>query len=256
MIKTVLGWTVVGMVASVVLLLFINGGGIRSIVNTAHSVPSLRDFLFGIASSSTQFQLPGQDGIFGDLGIEPEIDDQSAPSIESDTTSYTPLSTTGADSPARGSVRLEASNAYAESARDEYLSIYMTGDSAAPVTLSGWSIVSMTTGVRLVIPLATTPFLPGTPNRVDNVVLQSDGSALIFSGVSPIGVSFRENQCTQYLPNMQSYGACANQRASSPGFYFPSWRLYGGYTKEIWKNTGDTLRLLDSAGRIVDETSY
>ncbi len=254
MIKTVLIWAVVAMVASVVLLLFINGGGIRSIVNTARSVPNLREVLFGIASSSTQFQLPGQEGVFSDLGIEPEFEGEATIAAESKTTYIPPVN--GSDSPYRGTIELEASNAYAENARDEYLSIYMTGGERAAVTISGWSIVSMTTGVRLVIPLAATPFLPGTPNRVDNVVLASDGSALIFSGVSPIGVSYRENQCTQYLPNMQSYGTCANQRASMPGFYFPSWRLYAGYSKEIWKNSSDTLRLLDATGRIVDESSY
>ncbi len=256
MLKTIFGWSLVAVVAAVVVLLFINGGGFRAIRETAGTAPSLRGLISGIASSSTQFTLPGQDRALYNLGIDPETG-ESYPEL------YGELSGSGgasgqydAPSPNVRTVDLEASNPYATNASDEYVTLYASGENTLSIDVSGWSVVSERYGMRLVIPLAAPSFIPGASNRVSGVSLAPGGSALIYTGISPIGVSFRENQCTAYLNHPPSYSACVSDRSGNADFYLSSWRLFAGYTKEVWSNSGDTLVLLDGQGRAVDTVAY
>lgn len=253
MLKTIFGWLLVAVVCAIVVLLFINGGGWRSITQTAGSIPSLRDFVFGLASSSTQFQLPGQGDIVNSLGIDPELGENGY-GVGSGSTSGS--AEQYELSPSVRTVDLEASNPYASIVADEYLTLYASGNNTISVDVSGWSVVSARYGTRLVIPLAAPTFTPGASNRVSGVSLAPGGSALVYSGISPIGVSFRENQCTSYLMHPPSYSACVNERSGAADFHLSSWRLYGGYTKEVWANSYDTLHLLDGQGRVVDTVSY
>lgn len=242
MIKTTLAWTAAGMLIAVVALFFINGGGIRSIVNTAGSISSLRDLIFSATSPLSSFQLPGQEGVTNSLGFDVNTDDYSAGS-----------ESTG--SVGTLSVSLESGNASSENPRDEHLRLFAASTNAASIDVSGWSIVSVSRGTRLVIPLASPLFVPGSPTRVEGVSLAPGGTITLTSGISPVGVSYRENLCTDLLGDMPTYSACVKNRQSEEGFFLESWRLYGGYTKELWRES-DTLRLIDGKGRVVDEVRY
>lgn len=244
MIKTILAWTAVAMVLAVVVVLFINGGGLRSIRETAGSVPSLRDFLFGVASSSTQFQLPGQEDIGHNLGIDPDFGEDSG--------------TAGSGSVQGGgtsSIVIEADGVSGSVPSDEYVVLYASSGNDAAVSISGWSIVSARTGARVMVPLATEQLAPGSPHKVRGVALPPGGRALIYTGISPVGVSYRENACTDYLSYMPSYSTCVNARSAEPNFKQDAWRLYAGFSREVWPES-DTLRVIDLQGRVVDEVSY
>lgn len=244
MIKTILAWTAAAMVFALVMLLFINGGGLRSIRDTAGSVPSLRDFIFGIASSSTQFQLPGQEDVGYNLGIDPDFgEDGGGATVGSSASSGSQ------------SVVIETDGVSATSASDEYVVLYASSANSAPIDISGWSVVSAQTGSRMVVPLATTLFTPGSPSKVQGVALAPGSRALLYTGVSPVGVSYRENACTDFLGHMPAYSACVSAQQSEPGFQSNSWRLYAAFANEVWFER-DTLRLFDGQGRLVDEASY
>src|SRR3989344_2077555 len=73
------------------------------------------------------------------------------------------------------------------------------------VSLTGWSLQSMVSGVRIPIPGAATPFIIGIVNQLPPVVLAPGQTALVVTGASPVGVSFRENRCTGFLEQVQSF---------------------------------------------------
>jgi hypothetical protein len=109
---------------------------------------------------------------------------------------------TGTPSPFAGEVSLSAANAQ-ESGADEYLELDNHGRDA--VTITGWTIESVFSGVRFVIPPAANPFVLGSVNRVANVSLAPGETAIVGSGASPVGVSFRENMCSGFLTQSQSF---------------------------------------------------
>ncbi|MCE9541823.1 hypothetical protein K8R03_04705, partial [Candidatus Kaiserbacteria bacterium] len=130
MIKTTLTWLVVAMVAALLILFFINGGGFSAIVRTAQSFPTLKDFILGAASSSSGFQLPGQGDVFNNLGVDVVIDATDTPADTGQTYAapapseirQESSSAVYADtSPYAGRVSLDATNAYGEDAASEYV---------------------------------------------------------------------------------------------------------------------------------------
>lgn len=331
MIKTVLMWMVVAMVAALLILLLINGGGFRAIANTAGSFPTLKDLILGTASSSQDFQLPGQDGMFENLGVDVNVDaTDSAPETSYQETTYVPpppsqISQESATpsyanmSPFAGKVSLDATNAADSNPAHEYVSIIASGSNAGNVDISGWSLQSIVSGKRIYIPLAASPFVLGVVNRVSHAQLAPSATATVVSGISPVGVSFEETMCTGYLNQMQaftpalsnscpsrdrvlpysaenlarygadcfdfvqslpqcdfptsvpaslspncrallssafSYNGCVNMFQSSPDFPLSSWRMYAGFTQELWGNSHDVIRLLDGQGLVVDSVSY
>lgn len=318
MLKQVFIWVAVALLLLVLILFFLNGGGFRAIAQSAHSIPSLKAFLLGEGSS---FQLPGQSNALSQLGIQVDTSGgnasyQAPPSSE---VSAPSMGDSGTPSPYAGTVSLGAGNAQASSPQAEYLTLTASGGNTALVDISGWSLQSAISGTRAYIPLAASPFVLGIVNRVADTMLSPGAGALFVSGISPIGVSFRETLCTGYLNQMQSftpalsnscpssdrilpataeniarygadcfqfmhslpqcdfpsslptnlsgacraflatsfsYNGCVNQFQSATDFALPSYRLYGSFTRELWGNNHDTVRLLDAQGRTVDAVSY
>ncbi|MBV9159456.1 MAG: hypothetical protein JO019_02565 [Candidatus Kaiserbacteria bacterium] len=335
MIKTILTWVAIAMIAALLILLLINGGGFRAIRNTAHSIPTLRDFL--TSSSTVGFVLPWQDEVFQNIGIDVDTgtdtasqdvlssetgyqapsqnlqNTQSISAPQSDTLSY------GNPSPYAGQVSISAANALESDPSREYVVISASPANANFVDVSGWSLQSMSSGVRVYLPLAAAPYVLGVVNRVSEAAIFPGGTATVLSGVSPVGVSFRETLCTGYLNQNQnfspalvnacpagsrilpatqenvarygmdcinyvatlpqcdfpgivpqnlstscrafllsalSYNGCVNMYQSAPDFSLNSWRLYEGFTHELWSNDHDTIRLLDRDGRVVDVFNY
>ncbi len=229
------------------------------------------------------------------------------------------LQTFGDPSPYRGMVRLSRGNASESDANLEYVVLSAGGGLQTPLSLAGWSLQSQLTGTHIAIPPAASPFIQGTINSLQTIQLRGGEEVVLVSGLSPIGVSFRENICTGYLSqmqtfeptlanacpspkdampltlaNLQKYGEeCIDFAASLPQCTYPSevpahlspacrmfvantfsyngcvhafrlrvpfalgtWRAYAGSGVELWRNTHDAIRLLDSQGRTVDALVY
>ncbi len=220
-------------------------------------------------------------------------------------------STFGNPSPYANSLTISADGARASDPQSEYISIQNTGSTA--IDVSGWSVQSAISGARSYIPRAASLFVLGALNAETDIDLAPGGTLTITTGSSPVGTSFRENECSGYLEQMQtfnpslpptcpnadtqaasSYGqACADFVSSLPACTFPrsapsnvssacqsyvqstfsyngcvqahqndssfasdNWRAYFDASRELWSNTSDTIRLLDSDGRVVAVTSY
>ena len=64
------------------------------------------------------------------------------------------------------------------------------------------------------------------------------------------------SECRIFLSNTISYNGCVEQYRHRSDFLRAAWRIYLGADGELWRNTHDVIRLLDSEGRTVDVVSY
>lgn len=87
----------------------------------------------------------------------------------------------------------------------EYIRIVANKSAEKPVQISGLSISGRVKRVTVTIPTASELPILGVTAIKKNVVLPPGGRALISSGRSPIGTSFRVNMCTGYLDQFQEY---------------------------------------------------
>lgn len=87
----------------------------------------------------------------------------------------------------------------------EYLQIEVLGSREGPVALGGWAIESAVTGVRVPLPAAAPEFLQGAAAAIEAAALFPGDSAIVTSGTSPVGASFRENICTGYLARGRAF---------------------------------------------------
>jgi hypothetical protein len=334
MIKKVLIWFAIATIA-ILFIAWLLTGGIGKIADVARGIttPLSADFWRGL--SPTQLRLPWQPE---DLTLGPEFTGDFG---ESSSASTEPLSTQdeldaaqkeyedvlkkmqeqktfGDPSPHRGKVRLSA-GAAGEGLSSEHVVVEASGNNSAPIKVSGWSLQSALTGVRGYIPRGTQLFTLGAVNAQEDIYLNQGAFAVIASGLSPVGTSFRENKCTGYLnglhafapalprncpapseelpltpQNIQTYGdacydfvqtipSCTIVRSVPPGvspschlflsnnlsyngcvqanrhereFLDNSWRVYLNSGGELWRNTHDIIRLLDSNGLTVDVIYY
>lgn len=107
----------------------------------------------------------------------------------------------------RGFVHLIRSSVSATDPGREYIEIHVDGNAPAAIPLSGWTLensqhtrVSIGKGVDIFFP-------PPTLNIPQDIVLAPGMKAIIATGQSPKGVSFRLNACAGYMS--QTSGAFA-----------------------------------------------
>lgn len=90
-------------------------------------------------------------------------------------------------------------------ARDESIIITVSRQAKEPITISGWRIGSAVTGTLLTIPQGAEVPYSGTISAIEPIILKPGDRAIITTGRSPIGASFRVNMCTGYLEQYQSF---------------------------------------------------
>jgi hypothetical protein len=113
----------------------------------------------------------------------------------------------GTPSPYRNKVTISRSvtNPSATNAQLETIWIYVSSNASEPINLSGWTLESQVTGKRASIPLGTEVPVSGIINATQTVTLRPGDRAVISTGRSPIGASFRENKCIGYFAQFQKF---------------------------------------------------
>lgn len=130
--------------------------------------------------------------------------------------------TLGDPSPYAGDVTLRAyGSAPTADSAGEYLALEASPGNTSPVSILGWSLQSAVTGIRVPLPEATPLLIAGTVNTLEPVSLTPGAQAIVFSGVSPVGGSFRENLCSPYLGRLQTFvpqlaGTCPSPADDMP----------------------------------------
>ena len=169
----------------------------------------------------------------------------------------------GNPSPFRGRVSLAhyVTNASSTEVRSEYVEVSVP-HGGAPVNITGWRLVSEVTGKAGTIPKGAAVPQAGKLNTVNDIVLQPGERAYIISGISPIGVSFRENKCIGYLNTFQTFTPSLPQSCPAPRdelvrFYGPSYirdTVCVDYVSSLWSCQAVPFPPRKFDGKLLSET--
>lgn len=90
-------------------------------------------------------------------------------------------------------------------ADQEYVRLLAPQNSTKSTLITGLTLTGAAYGVKFILPQAANLPIVGSAYKKTDIVMPSDGRALISSGKSPIGTSFRANICTGYLGQFQDF---------------------------------------------------
>jgi len=88
---------------------------------------------------------------------------------------------------------------------EEYLTISVSGRAESAISMSGWRLVSVRSKESATLPSAVPVFKSGSVNQTVPLTLNPGERAIVVSGRSPVGASFRENACAGYLAVRQDF---------------------------------------------------
>jgi len=216
MIRTILKYLLVGMVIALVLLWLWSGGWTLIKIEVANLGNPI-DILRGTSTSTYQIRLPFSPSVpqGPDIsGLVARGDSMSDGGSSDGTQISGTASGSGAPSIYQGEVTLAAAHAGSSDPAHEYVVIESTA--GGPIDISGWTLQSMLTGKREVLPEAAQPLVAGAINRVAPVVLSPRQVAIVTTGTSPVGASFQENICTGYLAQEQNFDPSLQNACPSP----------------------------------------
>jgi hypothetical protein len=326
MIKRVLIVTFIFIILAL-FVFWIVTGGIGAAMRAGANFTNPVGLIFGSGTSTGTFiQLPWQPAApprgpdISGYADQANTDIQSLQNGGASDTTAAQAATFGNPSPYVGQITIIDNAATESDPEREYIEIQASENNSAPITITGWSLQSAVSGLRAPIPEAAPVFVLGIVNTVGPVYLDPGDSAIITTGMTPVGTSFRENICSGYLGQLQtftpalsascpdpsqalpetaenlrtyggscldylqnlpqcsfpgttlpsnlsgacrtyiedtfSYDGCVNLYRNAPSFARNSWRLFLNMRAELWYNTHDVVRLLDTEGRTVDVLTY
>lgn len=120
----------------------------------------------------------------------------------------------GEASPLRGQVTVSAAGTSATDPDLEYVTLYAAGTQSVDIT--GWRLVSGASGRGARIPEGASLPRSGRVNDTDRIVLNPGEEAIVVTGEAPKGVSFKENMCTGYFANNQTFYPSLQTQCPAP----------------------------------------
>lgn len=88
---------------------------------------------------------------------------------------------------------------------EEYVVVQASMRLSESVSTAGWRLVSKESGKGVNFPAGSEVARSGRVNQLGAIVLRPGDQAVVTTGRSPVGVSFRENLCTGYLAERQAF---------------------------------------------------
>jgi len=130
----------------------------------------------------------------------------------------------GEISPLAGMVRIDqdAFTIRGSTAETEYLVLRASLRNAQPVNISNWSLQSLVSDTWIGLPQGTDHFNAGVVNEVDDIYLKPGEKAIVATTVSPVGVSFRVNECSGFLSSTQRFTPSLRTSCVNPALLFPA----------------------------------
>ncbi len=113
---------------------------------------------------------------------------------------------------------------------NEYIELYVSQNAGVPVDITGWTLESAATGKAAIIPKGTPLPMSGIVNAESDIVLTPGQQAIIISGQSPIGASFRDNKCIGYFANFQNFSPTLPLTCPEPSSELSTY--YTGYIRD------------------------
>lgn len=110
-----------------------------------------------------------------------------------------------ATSPYASQIRLSSNGATASDPRQEYITISTQGSISSGITITGWSLESASSHLKVTIGSAASVPALGNLNTEAPVTITSGSVVYVTTGPSPSGSSFRTNKCTGYFEQFQDF---------------------------------------------------
>ncbi|MEQ1500467.1 MAG: hypothetical protein ABL917_03815 [Parcubacteria group bacterium] len=99
--------------------------------------------------------------------------------------------------------------------KQEYISIKVN-NTPNGILVTGWKLVSSTTGTSVSIPKASYLLFTTTQNTEENIYLRGGDTLYLVTGISPNGSSFKINKCSGYLAQFQTFNPSLNNDCPAP----------------------------------------
>jgi len=209
MVKRVLWW-LLWFVIVLLIVLFLIGGGIGKIAAAARQIGH------PLSSGGALFMLPWQVPIPQGPDISNITDSSESPSPSADI---------GNPSPYQDTFSVSTDGADSGDPKTEYLKIQNSGQGTVDIT--GWSLQSVLSGVRAYLPRGAAFFEMGALNEQGDIAVAPGGIIIVSSGLSPVGTSFRENECSGYLGELQTYTPAIGISCPDPSIDIAQAQSYG-----------------------------
>jgi hypothetical protein len=117
----------------------------------------------------------------------------------------------GDPSPYKGEVTISwGNNVGATDPSQEYITIKAAHDAPQDITISGWSVQSVSNDVTATIPNGQELFSSNN-NATAPIILHPGDVAYLITGEPPLTVSFRENECMGYYTKSQNFSPSLSQ---------------------------------------------
>jgi hypothetical protein len=206
-------WFFVGIFVFIFLVWAATGGPIHSLSFSGPSLPLPQEL-----GGGTYLNFPRAPFGIGGNSVSLPGSSSGGGSVSGSGSSWRTTIGIGNASPYRSLVNLShsVSGLGSSDPKREYLQLSIMQDAGAPVSVSGWSLRSLASGTLGSIPLGTEVPRSGVVNGTQSIVLSPGDRALIISGQSPIGGSFRENKCIGYFSTFQTFTPSLPQNCPDP----------------------------------------
>jgi len=214
MIKRVLIAVLVFFIIGLIIFWLLSGG-LAASARTARTLINPIDLIFGTGTSTgMSLRLPWQpttipqgpdiSGSAQAVGhsntpVNEQVSDQSPNPSPSDARLL------GFNSPYKGEITITDNTATESDPNLEYIQIAASESNTQPIAITDWSLQSAVSGMRIHIPQAAPLFTLGIINSVQPIYLAPGNSAIITTSASPVGTSLRENICSGYLNELQTF---------------------------------------------------
>ncbi len=222
-------WFFVGVFAFIFLIWIATGGPTNPLAFTG---PRLAQP--GVLGGGTYLSLPSSPFTVGGSNVSLPGSSQGGGTVSNQALPTITGGIFGSPSVYRGLVTMSHSvnGAGSSDPVNESIELRASYNSGVPINISGWTIVSEATGATSVIPKGTEVPTSGVVNAIQDIVLSPGKRAIIVSGRSPIGASFRENKCIGYFSTFQKFSPSLPQNCPVPADELPA--LYGSnYIRDV-----------------------
>lgn len=227
MIKRVLIVSIVIFIIALIVFWFLTGGWAAA-VRTARSLSNPIELIFGTSTSGSFIKLPWQpDSSTRGPDISDYASEAAALNQASGDTDQlsSPVGTQtrnfGAPSPYAGKIAIRESSATESDPSREFIELAASESNTSPILITNWSLQSAVSGARAPIPQAAPVFVMGVVNNVQPISLEPGATVFVTTAASPVGTSFRENICSGYLSELQTFTPELSNECPAPSETLP-----------------------------------
>jgi hypothetical protein len=122
----------------------------------------------------------------------------------------------GTPSPYKGEVTISWGNSLGTAdPKQEYITLKASYNAPPNIPISGWRLVRVSNDTTVTIPQGQEIYSP-TSNATLPIVLHPNDVAVINSGESPLGKSFKENECMGYYTKGEQFNPGLSQSCPDP----------------------------------------